>query len=331
MGYTPSLVTAVWAGNNDNRAMTQAASIVSAPIWNKFMKGALEGTPIEQFPQAPGVKQITLDANTGKTPTATTKKTRTDIFAGWYSLVKADSTQKATIDIVSGKLATECTPPDARKEITGASITAEIPPSDPSFNRWNPPVTALARSLGYDAGGIIPTDKDDSHQCGDTKPSISISANASGPTVTVTANIVGGRYPLSRVDFYRDGAIISSQSTGSSVVTISDTPGTGVHSYFAKIFDAGYYSSQSNSQSVNVSGSSSPSLSCLSTSCSLSGVSSPTSVTLFAGGTYASGTATARGTQTSGYTWSWGSPPRTGSSASSNVYVIISGTPIYPN
>jgi hypothetical protein len=310
--------------------MTQAASIVSAPIWNKFMKGALEGTPIEQFPQAPGVKQITLDSNTGKTPTATTKKTRTDIFAGWYSLVKADSTQKATIDIVSGKLATECTPPDARKEITGASITAEIPPTDPSFNRWNPPVTALARSLGYDAGGIIPTDKDDSHQCGDTKPSISISANASGPTVTVTANIVGGRYPLSRVDFYRDGAIISSQSTGSSVVTISDTPGTGVHSYFAKIFDAGYYSSQSNSQSVNVSGvPASYSLSCsVPRSCSILGFSSGTATLNNTSG----GTSSISAPTTSWASWPGSSDWNGITGASSNIFARVNGgTPIYPN
>lgn len=330
MGYTPSLVTAVWAGNNDNKAMTQAASIVSAPIWNKFMKGALEGTPIEQFPQAPGIKQITLDANTGKTPTETTKKTRTDIFAGWYSLVKADSTQKATIDIVTGKLATECTPPDARKEITGASITAEIPPSDPSFNRWNPPVTALARSLGYDSGGIIPTEKDDSHQCGDTKPSISISANASGTTVNVTANIVGGRYPLSRVDFYRDGAIISSQSTGSSVVTISDTPGTGVHSYFAKIFDAGYYSSQSNSQSVNVSGvPASYSLSCsVPRSCSILGFSSGTATLNNTSG----GTSNISAPTTSWATWPGSSNWNGITGASSNIFARVNGgTPIYPN
>jgi len=317
MGYTPSIVTAVWAGNNDNKPMTQAASIISAPIWNKFMKGALDGTPVEQFAQAPGLKQVTLDVNTGKTPTQNTKKTRTDIFASWYSLVKADATQKATIDTVTGKLATDCTPADAKKEITGASITAEIPPTDPSFNRWNPPVTALARSLGYDAGGVIPVDKDDLHQCGDTPPAISISANAVSTTVTVTANIVGGRFPTNRVDFYRDGAVFSSQTTGSSVVTINDVVSPGVHSYFAKIYDSGLYNAQSNSQSVNVSGGPSVSFSCTATTCSLTGASGTAQM-------YSS-TNVAIGAPKNGPVYNWPKPGTPG------FYIKIDGgPPIYP-
>ncbi len=51
VGYTPSLVTGVWTGNNDNSPMNakSAGSQTAAPIWNAFMKKALEGTAIEQF------------------------------------------------------------------------------------------------------------------------------------------------------------------------------------------------------------------------------------------------------------------------------------------
>ena len=51
IGYTPSLVTGVWTGNNDNSPMNgkSAGAHTAAPIWNAFMKKALEGTPIEQF------------------------------------------------------------------------------------------------------------------------------------------------------------------------------------------------------------------------------------------------------------------------------------------
>lgn len=258
VGYTPSLVTVVWAGNNNNKPMTQAASIVSAPIWNTYMKAALSNSAPEKFEQASGLKQVTLDANTGKTPTQTSKKTRTDIFPSWYSLTKADGNQNAVIDTVSGKLATECTPEAAKQQVTGSTMTAEIPSNDPSFNRWNPPVAALARSLGYSSGGSIPTDKDDVHQCGDSQPSISVNATANGSTVTVTANIVGGRFPLNRVEFYRDGSQISSQGVGGGgSVSITDTPGNGVHSYYAKVYDSGLYSAQSNSVAVSVNGSSS--------------------------------------------------------------------------
>lgn len=44
VGYTPALVTGVWAGNNDNSAMRRGAggSKVAGPIWNQFMREALQ-------------------------------------------------------------------------------------------------------------------------------------------------------------------------------------------------------------------------------------------------------------------------------------------------
>lgn len=328
VGYTPSLTTTVWAGNNNNKPMTQAASIVSAPIWNKFMRTALEGTPVEQFTQAQGLKKITLDANTGKTPTEITKQTRTDIFPSWYSLVKADASQKGTIDKVSGKLATECTPADARQEVTGGSMTAEIPTTDPSFNRWNPPVAALARSLGYSSGGSIPTEKDDVHQCGDTLPSISISATATGAgTVSVTANIVGGKFPLNRVDFYRNGGVISSQAVGAGgSITVNDTPGTGVHSYFAKVYDSGLYNAQSNSVSVNATGGSASAydLNCTPPkSCTLTGSGS------FTATLYINGAVVAGPTNSTGGTIVWNAWPGNAYDGT-NDYAMVGSTRVDP-
>jgi penicillin-binding protein 1C len=56
VGYTPSLVIGVWAGNNDNKAMhRQGSSILAAvPIWSPVMRAALETQPAETFtPPAP--------------------------------------------------------------------------------------------------------------------------------------------------------------------------------------------------------------------------------------------------------------------------------------
>ncbi|MBI2644925.1 PBP1A family penicillin-binding protein [Candidatus Uhrbacteria bacterium] len=49
IGYTPSLVTGVWVGNNNNTPMKKGAdgSKVAAPIWNEFMTYALKNTPPE--------------------------------------------------------------------------------------------------------------------------------------------------------------------------------------------------------------------------------------------------------------------------------------------
>ncbi len=56
IGYTPSLVVGVWAGNNNNVAMhRQGSSILAAvPIWSAFMQSALATQPSESFtPPAP--------------------------------------------------------------------------------------------------------------------------------------------------------------------------------------------------------------------------------------------------------------------------------------
>jgi len=51
MGYTPSLVVAVWAGNNDNSPMQKAGSSILAavPMWSAFMDQALPEVPNTTF------------------------------------------------------------------------------------------------------------------------------------------------------------------------------------------------------------------------------------------------------------------------------------------
>ncbi len=51
IGYTPSIVTGVWVGNSDNKAMKGKAdgSVLAAPIWHDFMAKVLGDTPIEDF------------------------------------------------------------------------------------------------------------------------------------------------------------------------------------------------------------------------------------------------------------------------------------------
>lgn len=51
IGYTPSLVVGIWAGNNNNKPMKkQGGSILAAlPIWRAFMNKVLENQPVEFF------------------------------------------------------------------------------------------------------------------------------------------------------------------------------------------------------------------------------------------------------------------------------------------
>ncbi|MEK7195338.1 MAG: transglycosylase domain-containing protein [Patescibacteria group bacterium] len=51
LGYTPSLVVGVWAGNNDNSPMQRRGSSILAavPIWHDFMAEAVKDLPVETF------------------------------------------------------------------------------------------------------------------------------------------------------------------------------------------------------------------------------------------------------------------------------------------
>lgn len=53
VGYTPSIATGVWVGNNDNHSMSNGAdgSVVAAPIWRAFMDKALANAAVEDFPK----------------------------------------------------------------------------------------------------------------------------------------------------------------------------------------------------------------------------------------------------------------------------------------
>ncbi|PIZ95748.1 MAG: hypothetical protein COX80_03370 [Candidatus Magasanikbacteria bacterium CG_4_10_14_0_2_um_filter_33_14] len=88
IGYTPSIVTGVWAGNTDNTPMKRGfgGSMVAAKIWNSYMKQALEGSAVESFPALPendaqkpvlrgsegGKITLQVDKATGKIATSST-------------------------------------------------------------------------------------------------------------------------------------------------------------------------------------------------------------------------------------------------------------------
>jgi len=70
IGYTPSLLTAVWVGNNDNSPMSYVASGITGatPIWHRIMKALLKERPKEDWPQPKNVVKINICRTTGTLP-----------------------------------------------------------------------------------------------------------------------------------------------------------------------------------------------------------------------------------------------------------------------
>lgn len=67
IGYTPSIVTAVWVGNNDNSQMNGIVSGITgaAPIWNSIMVNLLKGKPKELQLKPDSVYGKIICSNTG--------------------------------------------------------------------------------------------------------------------------------------------------------------------------------------------------------------------------------------------------------------------------
>jgi len=162
IGYTPSLVTGVWAGNNDNSKMKIGAdgSQVAAPIWRDYMREALANTPVENF-------------NNYSIPEGTKPIIMGQGFAE----------NKVKIDKASGLLASDLTPADFIEEkifFVGHDLLFYInkdnpngdapanPAADPQFALWEKGVSAWAeRQKKNDptfAIGEPPTEIDNVHK-----------------------------------------------------------------------------------------------------------------------------------------------------------------------
>ncbi len=70
IGYTPSLLTAVWVGNNDNSPMSHVASGVTGatPIWHQIMKQLLNSYPQEDWLVPDNVVKTAICQTTGTLP-----------------------------------------------------------------------------------------------------------------------------------------------------------------------------------------------------------------------------------------------------------------------
>lgn len=184
----------------------------------------------------------------------------TDIYPSWYK-PRGTSSQSQTIDRVSGKIATDCTPPAAKQTLSGSAA----------------PET-FSVDIFTGAGGAANTGSsttDDIHNCGDTKPSISsfsvtsignnqyqLSATAAVGTHALTGGQYGGT-----ISFTIDGQPIngcansctaSMDGNGNLTMNFTNSAYNGSYSIVATVTDTVLYQNSSTwSGSLSTSSSSS--------------------------------------------------------------------------
>jgi penicillin-binding protein 1A len=255
--WSTQYTAVTWVGHHTrNKAMVgPGMEYMTEPIVRGWMQGAhdtLSGNAVN-WQQPAGIKSLPAFIVRNHVGIGSQEPSpNNDLFPSWYVQPKGSS-NSASIDVVSGKLATSCTPELAKKTEGGANVNAFS--SDIFF--------------GTTASSANTTAQDDVHNCNDAKPSITVtqSGGAGGKadfTVTVTqgtAALSGGNYttaPAGTIVLLVNGQQVQStgipSGNGSNFnYTFKDTPISDGQQVQAQVIDSVLYSATDTITAANTS------------------------------------------------------------------------------
>ena len=220
VGYTPTLSMSVWLGNPDTTPLSSGNSLIPAMIFDRTMASAIDyytkkgkAKTSDWFTQPSGIQRI-----------------GNEVYPSYWKKSQARSNENRIFDKVSKKLATECTPENARVEISVTKTT------DPYTKR-----VILSAPDGYN-----PNERDDIHKCDDSEPRVSVSVEpALGRSYRISAVVTAGSNPLESLEIKVNGSTVKSlRPNGSGTYSASFTPeGSGSQSVSATVTDRAAYSS----------------------------------------------------------------------------------------
>lgn len=199
-GYTKNFTLGVWFGNNDNSPMEKkVAGFIAAPLWNEFFREVFKKYPPEQFAPAEEVR--------GSKP----------VLNGEWK-----GSRVYLIDKISGKRATDYTPPEYLEERVLTEVHSILywlqkdnpnspipynPDYDPQFNNWEASVRKWVQEQGIKEETItdVPRDFDDVHKPEYQPRIFLLNENEIFDRLAGVLKInlsVAGFYPISKIDFY---------------------------------------------------------------------------------------------------------------------------------
>lgn len=213
IGYSPTVVVGVWSGNNDNKPMKKGGSAVSGPTWKEFIQDVIKKYPTTTFekpfpdPEYNSLKPV--------------------LRGQWMG------NRSVWIDKITGKLATENTPIEAREERIITDVQDILywvnksnprgpapsnPASDPQFNLWNKGVQSWWEQNKYryniTTDADLPIDYENIHT-NSNKPIIQISGLpteikvSDRPIINITDQ---NQFPLYSVDIFINDSYITTLS-----------------------------------------------------------------------------------------------------------------------
>ncbi len=272
IGYTPSRVLAVWAGNNKGWEgnpkgfLSDKASGLTnvAPIWRKIMLAVIKGVPAENFVRPAGVKQISVSKLSGKLLPQGFPESLivNDYFNVKYLPDKQDTSLKyVKLEESSQKLPNEFTPESAVKEY----VYVEFHSFFPNNPAWENPVrdwltsnrATLSENLGIP--NIIPfvpkeTTEVYSEETQKNAPKITIVSppnmgTVSPPRITITTN-PSSPNGVAAVRIYWDGKIVAQKQEApwTFIIPVEGTMVGSVHTIKAEVEDNLKYTGEISKQ-----------------------------------------------------------------------------------
>ncbi|MDO8529267.1 MAG: penicillin-binding transpeptidase domain-containing protein, partial [bacterium] len=213
IGYTPSIVAGVWAGNNNNSPMRAGADgvNVAAPIWRSFMDKVLGNYSIEQFPKyekedtgkdiLDGKIKIEKNVKVCEIPEKDNKYCLANAFC-----VDAEKKDFADAHDILYYVNKNDPRGDAPKN----------PKNDPQFDNWEKGVKKWFEKNKEDyINQSPPTEECKAEDFKQYQPSIALSLSQSANQLSISSNI-NAPYGISNVDFYVDGDKVASSDSGSA-------------------------------------------------------------------------------------------------------------------
>lgn len=258
MGESTQYAAGVWVGyHNRQKELSGFMETMTQPIVAGWMQKAHDNLKPVERTRPKGIQ--TLPAYVVRTHVGVGSREpspSTDLYPSWYK--KRTSNSKQTIDIVSNKLATDCTPARA-KQNTGNAVANEF----------------ASDKFHAGGGGSSTSEKDDVHKCDDAKPAITLSGPdtcTAGGVFVATAS--QGTHPISSsshrgtINFKVNGNTVHSVNIDSSPSTVqlpcSSISGSGQVTVSVEVVDSVLY--DGSDSKVTTVGSSSPGISITNTS-----------------------------------------------------------------
>lgn len=213
-----------WVGNHTrNVALTGPAEVLTAPLTRGWMEYAhtdqkpVNWTAPSTIKTAPAfVVRSKISRNGEVVPSPST-----DIYPGNYVGNTQTKSTSQTLDKVSGKLATSCTPASAKEVQTNSNVAF-----------WNADIFSGGRNSitsNSASASTVSTPTDDVHNCNDSPPVISLTApNDCNTSCTITATITQGTHPLSDAQYPQFPGTVTFTLGGNQLysTTVSTSPST---------------------------------------------------------------------------------------------------------